>query len=351
MSTAPGDGKAMFYGFIGKPRPVSSAANINVREVGSSNASTQSMLRRVGYFAAAMVSTALVWCVMPKGSVNSDSIVQESIPSKLPDPALAPAPVPSKNASSFAVSKDSTKQEVTPMQLATMVAAQATIQAQADEHASHITSKHNKSNSEPAASGRIDAAELAKISKADLQTLKLSGYSALRIGNNAYAIPALTQAVRLAPNDALVREYLAYALISEDSRGAVTQFDAYEKLNGTDYAQRTRFASALAGGSNREVAEDYFNQIIQAAPPDPSYLLAIEAKCESVGFKEQAENATLKALKAGASEEQQKVLSVYQKLKADNHDNNRELKQMTSKKLAPGFNLEEFKKRADLYTE
>jgi len=339
----------MFYGFIGKRQPVPGTANIPVTKTAGNS---QGVPQRVQYLvAAAVVSTALVWCIIPRGSVNKDSLVEENLNTQSPNATSVAAPVTPKSVASSAVSKGPTKQEVSPEQLATMVGAQADIQAQADEHASHMTSKQGKNTPLPAVSGSLDALQLAKISKADLQTLKLTGYGALKTGDNAYAIPALTRAVRLAPNDALVRQYLAYALISEDSPGAVSQFDAFEKLNGVDYAQRIRFASALANGSNREVAENYFNHIIEAAPPDPSTLLSIEAKCEALGLKEQAENAALKALKSSASEEQQKVLSVYQKLRGDKRDNNSQLKQMTSKKLAPGFNLQEFKKRAELYSE
>jgi len=108
----------------------------------------------------------------------------------------------------------------------------------------------------------------------DAKELSMLGYNSMKAGNYRLAVQALSKAVKVSPNDANLRRYLAHALIASGQRSfAMQQLKALLSLEPSAIADRVRLvrllmeaglyqeamaicdAGALIGGSETELEE------------------------------------------------------------------------------------------------
>lgn len=139
-------------------------------------------------------------------------------------------------------------------------------------------------------------AERKEIAELDAKALQTKGYEALKAGRNQYAVAALTQAVKLSPNLAVLRRYLATALVSvEDGASAVEQFKAWMKLEHVALSDQINFAKTLAAANDADHAKAIFASII-AGTTEPADLLNIASICAALHFDDVAKTAIEKGL-------------------------------------------------------
>jgi tetratricopeptide (TPR) repeat protein len=149
---------------------------------------------------------------------------------------------------------------------------------------------------------KLSPAALKMIGEADLATLKAKGYEALKKSDNLFAIAALSRAVSLAPNDALVRQYLAYAfLANENFADAVTQFNAWDKIATLKLPEKLAFARRLPAGS--ESCAAFYEQLIKQNSKDVQDLITIANACKLNGCQTQFEEAVDAGIKVGTPAE------------------------------------------------
>jgi tetratricopeptide (TPR) repeat protein len=173
-----------------------------------------------------------------------------------------------------------------------------------------------KASSEKASEEAIaEQAMLNEIATSDLATLKRKGYGALQAGNVEYAVPALTRAIRLSPNDPLLREYMAHALVSAgEDDAAVEQLSAWEKLSKVDLIGKLSFVQRLQHpGSN--AAAKLFKDLIRQYRGDAQSLLSIAVASEAQGFDQEAESAVKAGLRVANDSERTPLIVLQTALK------------------------------------
>jgi predicted Zn-dependent protease len=155
---------------------------------------------------------------------------------------------------------------------------------------------------------------LEDINASDARTLIKKAYKSLQSGENEYAVLALTRAVKLDPNNPLARQYLAYALSTDDPAAALSQYLAFQKIQPGGFTQKISFAEKLAGAADKEPAKQFFDQMILEQTNNYSALDLLAEKCETLGLTKQAANAAVLGMQSRIPEQQRRFQRLYQKL-------------------------------------
>jgi Tfp pilus assembly protein PilF len=165
-----------------------------------------------------------------------------------------------------------------------------------------MVSTHQSSTSSSEAadqSTKLSPAAKKVIAESDFATLRNKGYEALKKGDNLFAIAALSRAVSLNPNGALVRQYLAHALLANDDFAeAATQFNAWDKIATLKLPEKLAFLKRFPT-SNNPSAGALYSQLIEQYSADGDALVSIANACKTQGYQEQFEAAVASGLKVG----------------------------------------------------
>jgi Flp pilus assembly protein TadD len=149
------------------------------------------------------------------------------------------------------------------------------------------------------AANKLSPAAMKVIAESDFATLRTKGYEALEKGDNLFAIAALSRAVALNPNGAIVRQYLAHALIANDDfEGAANQFNAWDKIATLKLPEKLAFIKRFPTGNNKS-AGDLYTQLIEQNSANGDALVSIANACRAQGYQEQFEAALSAGLKIG----------------------------------------------------
>ena len=149
------------------------------------------------------------------------------------------------------------------------------------------------------AANKLSPAAMKLIAESDFATLRTKGYEALKKGDNLFAIAALSRAVALNPNGALVRQYLAHALIAnEDFEGAANQFNAWDKIATLKLPEKLAFIKRFPTGNNKS-AGDLYTKLIEQNLADGDALVSIANACRAQGYQDQFEAALAAGMKIG----------------------------------------------------
>jgi tetratricopeptide (TPR) repeat protein len=171
-------------------------------------------------------------------------------------------------------------------------------------------SSGDKSSSESESESGVTKAERKELAELDAKALQTKGYDALKAGRNQYAVAAFTQAVKLNPNLAILRRYLATALLSiGDGASAVEQFKAWMKLEHVSLNDQIAFAKDLFTAGDAAHSQSLFASII-AGTTDPAELLNIASTCAALHFDEQAKAAIDKGLKTATEPIRSQLLTL-----------------------------------------
>jgi tetratricopeptide (TPR) repeat protein len=136
------------------------------------------------------------------------------------------------------------------------------------------------------------------LEKGTLPELVQAGYQQMRSGNNERAMLYLERAVRLNPNDASARRYLAHTfLASGDVENAIAQFQMVDKLGQPNADDIKALADALAQTSRTEDAITAYNRCLQLRPNDVPTRCTLARLYASSGFLNKAKEICLEGLK------------------------------------------------------
>ena len=153
------------------------------------------------------------------------------------------------------------------------------------------------------------------IATADLATLKRQGYASLQAGDVEYALAALRRAIKLAPNDPVLRQYMAYSLLEAGEYSqAVEQMSVWEKLSKLTIDDSLSFAKRLPH-SGSSVAGDYFDGLIRQYKNDAKALLAIAKVSQDQGYEKQSQAAVEAGLQVASDAEKDQLFALRAKLK------------------------------------
>lgn len=151
-------------------------------------------------------------------------------------------------------------------------------------------------------SDKLSPTALKVIAESDFTMLCKKGYDALKKGDNLFAITALSRAVSLNPNNALVREYLAHAFLANGQyAAAISQFDAWDKIARLKLPEKLAFAARLPEGSS--VATSFYEQIIQQHSADYHGLVSIANAARAHQCNQSFNSAIQAGLKVGTPAE------------------------------------------------
>jgi tetratricopeptide (TPR) repeat protein len=134
----------------------------------------------------------------------------------------------------------------------------------------------------PMRTGQIDAsaAEKADIAKMDFAELLQKGYAALQAGRTAYALEALSRAVKVNPNDKNARQYLFDALLAaQQPELATTQLLAMEKIGGVTIDDEIAMVNAYIEVKANDAARTVIDHLIERYATDGDALLKIAQHC------------------------------------------------------------------------
>jgi tetratricopeptide (TPR) repeat protein len=159
-------------------------------------------------------------------------------------------------------------------------------------------------------SAKLSPAAMKILAEADFATLRTKGYEALKKGDNLFAIAALRRAVSLNPNEAMVRQYLAYAFLANgDYEAAVEQFNAWDKIAILKISEKLAFAGRLPP-DNCQSAAALYTELIEQHAADGQALISIANACKARGYQAQFESAVEAGLKVGTPAEVAQLNSI-----------------------------------------
>jgi len=207
---------------------------------------------------------------------------------------------------------------------------------------------------EKPATSTFSASESADLKKLSFDDLRLKGYNALQANNTNFAVAALSKCVKIKPNDAATRRYLAFASLQKgDTELAISQFRAWDSLDKSDLGSKMSFAKTLAtNGENVEVAKGVLNSLVRQNSRNAEALITITQTCIDSGI---TDGPALRALRLASvvadSAQKEQILTLYESInskhdepsKADGASNQAEGSQA---KLPAGFDANEYRARA-----
>jgi tetratricopeptide (TPR) repeat protein len=175
--------------------------------------------------------------------------------------------------------------------------------------------KRAQSNIRIAAAAEAESAALTKaekkeIAEGDVKTLQTKGYEAIKAGRGPYAVAALSQAVKLDPNNPSLRRYLSHALVSiGDGGGAVQQFRAWMKLERVPVKEQIAFTRELSQTGDAENSKALFTFIIASANQADD-LLNLASNCAALHFDDQARAAIAAGLKVAVEPQRSQFMTL-----------------------------------------
>jgi tetratricopeptide (TPR) repeat protein len=136
------------------------------------------------------------------------------------------------------------------------------------------------------------------LDKGTLPELVQAGYAQMRSGNNERAVVLLERAVRVNPNDASARRYLAHTFLATgDTDNAIAQFQMVDKLGKPNADDIKALADALAQTSRKEEAIAAYNRCLQMRPDDVQSRCSLARLYEAAGFLNKAREVCLEGMK------------------------------------------------------
>ncbi len=155
--------------------------------------------------------------------------------------------------------------------------------------------------------------KLRSVATADSQRLKAIGYDALQNGDADYAELALTRAIKLKPNDPVLRQYMTGALLSEGKYSqAVNQFLAWDQISKLTLLDKLIFVKRIP---DRDVASKFYSVLIEQNARDAHSLYSIALDCEGQSLKPETEAAIVAGLKVADDVNRHRLLSLQTQLK------------------------------------
>ncbi|MDR3612726.1 MAG: tetratricopeptide repeat protein [Candidatus Obscuribacterales bacterium] len=164
---------------------------------------------------------------------------------------------------------------------------------------------HPRSSAPPldlAPSDRIDPQDKKLIASGTFPELISAGYKQLSKGNNERATALLAKAVRLNPNDANARRYLAHALMANgDTDNAIAMLKAIVAINPDNTADSIALGEQLVKSGRVEDAIDTYSKTLTADKHNIKARCALARAYMSAGFKQKAKDVCEDGIKDSAS--------------------------------------------------
>lgn len=157
--------------------------------------------------------------------------------------------------------------------------------------------------------------KLRSVAAADVARLKEISYEALQRGDFDLAVLALTRAIKLKPNDPLVRQYMTSALMAEGQYSqAIDQFLAWDQISKFDLFEKLLFAKRI---SDRDAASKLYGKLIEQYSTDPRSLFSIALECNARSWYGLTKAAIDEGLKNSDDSVRTPLLMLQAKLKAE----------------------------------
>ena len=153
-----------------------------------------------------------------------------------------------------------------------------------------------------APSDRIDPVDKKLIASGTFTELISAGYKQLSKGNNERATDLLAKAVRLNPNDANARRYLAHALMANgDTDNAIAMMKAVVAINPDNTADSIALGEQLVKSGHVEDAIDTYSKTLTADKHNIKARCALARAYMSAGFKQKAKDVCEDGIKDSTS--------------------------------------------------
>jgi Flp pilus assembly protein TadD len=151
-------------------------------------------------------------------------------------------------------------------------------------------------------SDRVDPQDRKLIASGTFPELISAGYNQLSKGNNERATALLAKAVRLNPNDANARRYLAHALMANgDTDNAIAMLKAIVSINPDNTADSIALGEQLVKSGRVEDAIDTYSKTLTADKHNIKARCALARAYMSAGFKQKAKDVCEDGIKDSAS--------------------------------------------------
>jgi Tfp pilus assembly protein PilF len=200
----------------------------------------------------------------------------------------------------------------------------------------------------------LSVSEGTDLKKLGFDALRSKGYDALQANRLNFAVAALSQCVKMKPNDAVTRRYLAFACVrTGDAALAISQFQAWDSLDKADLNYKLDFSKTLAASEeNREQTTGVFNTLVRENSRDADSLITISQTCVDLGI---TDGPALRALRLASvvadSAQKEKILTVYESINSKSDEPSRAGGESSraggsQAKLPASFDLNEYRTRA-----
>jgi cytochrome c-type biogenesis protein CcmH/NrfG len=154
---------------------------------------------------------------------------------------------------------------------------------------------------------------LRLIAASDPSHLKQLSYQALEGGDVDFAVLALTRAIKLKPDDPVLRQYMTSALLTQGKYSqAIDQFLARAQISKLDLTEKLLFAKQIP---ERDVVSKFYGALIEQYRKDPLALYNIALDCDSQSLVPPAEAAVAAGLKVATDSDRARLLSMQAQLK------------------------------------
>jgi tetratricopeptide (TPR) repeat protein len=171
--------------------------------------------------------------------------------------------------------------------------------------------KHLGRNASNETAARLSDHEAHEISDADVSALKSKAYEALKNGRIAYAVAALSRAIKLSPDDPELRQYMTYALIKTDQPDdALSQLSAWDKLATVGVHDFGSVIVAMFQSRQDESAKRVSLYAISRFSKNASALLEIAKICSEYGSIPEARKAIEAGLRSASTQEKAQFAAV-----------------------------------------
>jgi tetratricopeptide (TPR) repeat protein len=166
----------------------------------------------------------------------------------------------------------------------------------------HLHPKSSSSSLDITPSDRVAPQDKKLMASGTFGELIAAGYKQLREGNNERATALLAKAVRLNPNDANARRYLAHALMANgDTENAIAMLKAIVAINPDNTADSIALGEQLVKSGRVEDAIDTYSKTLTADKHNVKARCALARAYMSAGFKQKAKDVCEDGIKDSAS--------------------------------------------------
>jgi tetratricopeptide (TPR) repeat protein len=155
--------------------------------------------------------------------------------------------------------------------------------------------------------------KLRLIAASDPSHLKELSYEALESGDVDFAVLALTRAIKLKPDDPVLRQYMTGALLAQGKYSqAIDQFMARAQISKLDLSEKLLFVKKIP---ERDVVSKFYGALIDQYRNDPLALYHIALDCDGQSLVPSEEAAVAAGLRVATDSDRSRLLSMQAQLK------------------------------------